>query len=237
MITRLVFVALITLVLSACASPTPVPTPLSTVPTVVLPVTPGAPSPELPTLLPTVTAPVSPVPITLAPITLASGTAAPGPVTPIPVTIKPTSTIAIVTRVPTPIPATATPATTATPWPDNVPKVYVTALSVDPANPPASVQGIFTATFQNSSGQDQAYRWCVETWRADEKKPFGLTKCATAPMPVGVSKLTSTGWAPKGQGECIPYRAKVVALDESNNRMDFIQPNGGLLWLNFNICP
>jgi hypothetical protein len=106
---------------------------------------------------------------------------------------------------------------------------------VDPAQPKADVPGTFFVTFQNASGQHQSYRWAIETWRDDKR--FGLTAPESSPMPVGTSNLTTTGWAPRGQGDCVPYRAKVVALDEDDNRTDFVQPNGMPMWFDFTICP
>jgi hypothetical protein len=110
-------------------------------------------------------------------------------------------------------------------------------MRVEPTSPKADTPGTFFVTFQNNSGENLAHRWAVETWRAEEQKPFGLTSPQNSPMPVGEFSLPSTGWAPRGQGECVFYRAKVVALDEGGNRSDFIRPDGSILWLDFTVCP
>jgi hypothetical protein len=210
--------------LAACAAPTSAPpTAISIVPTVLLPFTPSTPNLQLPTLLPTVVVPTTP--------------AAPTPVVII-VTATPAATATTGTRAPTRPRPTATPVVTGTPSPEGMPKVYVTALTVDPPTPKASVPGTFTVTFQNVSGEDQGYNWCVEIWDAENvKKPFGLTTCKNSTMPVGITHLTSTGWLVKGLGECTPYRARAVARDPDDNRSNFVQPDGTIFWLNFSVCP
>jgi hypothetical protein len=214
--------------LAACAAPTALPpTTISVAPTVLVPFTPSTPDLQLPTLLPTVvvpTTPAAPTPLVLVVTATPAATASAGALTP--TRPRPAATAAV------------TAAVTKTPFPEGVPKVYVTALSVSPATPKASVPGTFAVTFQNVSGQDQGYNWCVEIWQADNvKKPFGLTTCQNSTMPVGVSHLTSTGWLVKGLGECTPYRARVVARDPDDNRSNFVQPDGTILWLDFGVCP
>jgi hypothetical protein len=210
----------------ACGTPTPAP-PTANVnaPTVLLPFTPNAPSLEFPTLLPTVTAPPAQ---SVTPVVIV-------------VTATPFDTPTATTRArnaPTRPRATATPAETATPFPEGIPKVYVTALRVEPPTPKAAEGGTFFVTFQNLSGQDEGYNWAVEIWDAENTKhPFGLTTPQNSAMPVGVTSLTSTGWTVKGLGECHAYRARVVARDDQDNRSTFIQPDGSILWLDFTVCP
>ncbi len=211
---------------AACNSAAPTPTANPDVPTVVVPFTPNPNEVPLPTLLPTVVVPVSPIPVTVTPT----------PITTIPTAtpIGATATLSAATGAP----ATETPAPTFAPLPplpEGTPKVFVTAIRVDPAQPNADVPGMFFVTFQNASGQDQGYSWKIEIWRDDKR--FGETTPESSTMPLGVSTLTTTGWAPRGQGECVPYRAKVVAIDEDDNRADFVQPNGEPLWFDFTICP
>jgi hypothetical protein len=97
--------------------------------------------------------------------------------------------------------------------------------------------GVFFVTFQNNTNENLTYRWAVETWRAEAQRPFGLTAPETSTLTPGTSNFTASGWAPRGQGECIFYRAKVVALDEGGNRSDFVRPDGSLLWHDFTVCP
>lgn len=207
----------------ACnAAPAPN-TPNIAAPTVLVAFTPSAPDLQFPTLLPTVTtAAQQPTPIVI--VVTATPTDTPTPVA--------------ITRAPTKPLATPTPAETATPIPEGVPKVFVTALRVEPATPKASEGGTFFVTFDNASGQDDGYNWAVEVWDAEnDKRPFGLTTPQNSPMPQGVTNLTSTGWTVKGLGECHAYRARVVARDDEDNRMAFIQPDGSILWLDFTVCP
>lgn len=177
----------------------------------------------MPTLLPTVTAAAAQAtPIVI--VVTATPTDTPTPIA--------------LTRAPTKPLATPTPAETATPIPEGVPKVFVTALRVEPTTPKAAEGGTFFVTFQNASGQDDGYNWAVEIWDAENtKRPFGLTTPQNSPMPQGVTNLTSTGWTVKGLGECHAYRARVVARDDEDNRMAFIQPDGNILWLDFTVCP
>lgn len=210
----------------ACTSSPAAPTANPNTSPVVVPFTPSPQDVTLPTLLPTVVlAPTSLVPTT-APIAV---TVVPS-ITPVQVTAT-----AFVTARPK---ATATPAETVTPIPDNLPQVFVTAMHVEPATPKANEGGTFFVTFQNASGKDQGYNWAVEIWDTDNlKRPYGLTTPQNSPMPVGVTNLSSTGWTVKGLGECHAFRARVVARDDEDNRQTFIQPDGSILWLDFQVCP
>lgn len=226
--------------LAGCGgAPTPLPTVNPNAPTVLVPFTPESPDLALPTLLPTVVVPPThvPVPEPATPVVIVV-TATP----PAPATIGKTNTAAPAATVP-PQAATApanspTAAESATPFPQNVPKVYVTALSVDPATPKADLPPTFAVTFQNASGVDQGYNWGIEIWDPEnQKNSKGVTTWQNSAMPVGTTHLTSTGWTVKGQGACLPYRARVVARDEDDNRMPFIQPDGSILWIDFSVCP
>lgn len=211
---------------TACSANAPAPaTAVTTGATVVVPFTPNAPDLQFPTLLPTVTAPaVASQPTAIVIVVTATPTETP--------------TVQAVTRAPTKPPEPTTPAETATPFPDGVPKVYVTSLRVEPATPKADQGGTFFVTFQNVSGQDDGYNWAVEVWDTEnDKRPFGLTTPQNSPMPQGVTNLTTTGWTVKGLGECHAYRARVVSRDDEDNRATFIQPDGSILWLDFTVCP
>jgi hypothetical protein len=213
------------ILLAACGTPGPTtPTTVSNAPTIVVPVTPSPQEIPLPTLLPTVQIAVSPIPVTVAPVT----TEIPS-VTPIAVTatvVQPTRRV-----------ATATPKVPATPFPEGMPKVLVSAIRVDPPLPKADTPGNFIVTFQNRSGENLGYRWVIEIWREDEEHSFGITDPQNSTMPPGETVLISSGWAPRGQGDCVFFRAKPIALDEDDNRTDFVQANGTPLWLDFNVCP
>ncbi|MDL1895501.1 hypothetical protein FBQ82_04470 [Anaerolineae bacterium CFX7] len=210
-------------VMACSATPTP-PTPLIGAPTMVVAFTPSITEAPPPTLLPTVTivaAQPTPVVIVVTATPLASPTPA-----------------ATSVRAATAVRATATPAETATPFPEGVPHVLVTALRVEPTTPQANDGGTFFVTFDNRSGKDDGYNWAIEIWDTENiKRPFGLTTPQNSPMPVGVSNLTSTGWTVKGLGDCHAYRARVIARDDEDNRMAFVQPDGSILWLDFTVCP
>ncbi len=214
--------------LAGCGSPDNAqPTPNTNAPTVLVPFTPDAPQLELPTLLPTVTVPptsASPTPVVIV------VTATP--------TEPPTATNTRAAVRPTGVRATVPPAATATPLPEGAPRVLVIRLSVDPPTPKADVPGVFAVTFQNLTGENQGYNWGVEIWSEDKpRNPFGETAWQNSTVPPGTSTLTATGWAPRGQGECRPYRARVVARDDEDNRMPFVRADGTILWLDFTVCP
>ncbi len=211
--------------LSACAAPptTPATTNNPTSTTISVPSTPNPQDVPLPTLLPTVA--LAP---TLAPVTVIVTATPLLTATPASANTRAAATAAN--------PTTA--AETATPFPEGVPKVYVTALRVEPATPKADAGGTFFVTFQNVSGENQGYNWAVEIWDTEnDKRPFGLTTPQNSAMPVGASNLSSTGWTVKGLGECHAYRARVVARDADDTRTNFIQPDGNILWLDFSVCP
>ncbi len=207
----------------ACSAAPP-PTPMIGAPTMIVAFTPSVSEAPPPTLLPTVTVAASqPTPVVIV------VTATPPP--------SPTSAATIV-RAATTARATAAPAETATPFPEGVPHVFVTALRVEPATPHAPDGGTFFVAFDNQSGQDDGSNWAVEIWDTENvKRPFGLTTPQNSPLPVGVSNLTSTGWTVKGLGACHAYRARVVARDDEDNRMPFLKPDGSILWLDFTVCP
>lgn len=221
----LVLVASFSLLAACNSSPTSTPTAIA--PTVVMPASPNPQEIPLPTLLPTVEIITSPIPVTVTPL-----------VTEIPsVTPMTTTPVVAATTAPTRPPATEPPALTATPLPEGMPKVLVSAIRVDPPTPNPNTPGNFFVTFQNLTNENQGYRWIVEIRTADDDKRFGETAPQNSTMPPGETTLISTGWAPRGMGECRSFRGKPVVLDEDDNRSDFVQANGMPLWLDFSVCP
>lgn len=238
--------------LTACTASTPPPPTLPSAPTIIVPSTANPQEIPLPTLLPTVAIPDTAIPVTAGAVTAVP--VSPIPVSPIPVTAAPGELQTIPTVTPIPVTATraavvptrspftntpAAPAVTATPLPEGTPRVFVTALRVEPATPKADVPGIFFATFRNVGAENQGFRWMVEIYEADsdKKQSTGETAKENSTMTPGDSSHTSTGWAPKGLGECRAYRAHAVSVDEEDNRTTFLKPDGGELWLDFSVCP
>lgn len=236
------------LLTAACSGPAPTPVPLTAVaaPTVLVPFTPESGTPELPTLLPTVTS--APLPtITNAPpptspaLPTTAALASPAP-TLVPVTVTSSGNIPTVTRAPTRIitraPATATMTVTPSALPAGQPSVVISALRVEPTTPKADTGPTFFATFQNRSSDNQGFDVCVEIWDPEKtKNSTGLTACKQTTMPPGSTEMQIGGWAPKGQGECKPFRARAIARDEEDNRTPFVQVNGQDLWVDFTVCP
>lgn len=153
---------------------------------------------------------------------------------------------------PSPIPATATAAPTGTPTavpasptavrpatPAGPPGVYVTKISVVPAQPRVS-QGppVFRATFLNTTGRETSYRWCVEVFSSDNlRRSTGITSCTSRPVIIGTSELEATGFNQTGLGACASYRARAVWVDDEQVRTAFTQPGGQEQWLDFQMCP
>lgn len=253
--TRKFFFSLVWLLLglsitTACTASTPPPPTLPSAPTIIVPSTANPQEIPLPTLLPTVAIPDTAIPVTAGAVTAVP--VSPIPVSPIPVTAAPGELQTIPTVTPIPVTATraavvptrspftntpAAPAVTATPLPEGTPRVFVTALRVEPATPKADVAGTFFATFRNVSAENQGFRWAVEIWDAEDNKRFGLTTPENSTMVPGDSTHATTGWLVKGLGECRAYRGRVVSIDEEDNRTTFLKPDGGELWLDFSVCP
>jgi hypothetical protein len=199
---------------------------------------------ELPTLLPTVTN--APLPtITNAPpptSPAAPTTAALASPSLVPVTVTAEANIPTVTRastrVVTRVPPTPAATETVMPLPAGEPPVVISALRFEPTTPKANEGPTFFATFLNRSAENQGYDVCIEIWRAEDvKQSFGLTACQDTPMPPGTTQVILGGWAPRGQGDCQPYRARAIARDEDDNRTPFVEANGQVVWVDFNVCP
>lgn len=237
---------------AACSAPPPtqLPTTPNAAPTVFVPFTPNSGTLELPTLLPTVTnaplptitnvpPPTSPAAPTAAP----SGSPAASPAgSPVPVTVTAGANIPTVTRAPdrilTRVPTTPAATASVTPLPAGVPPVVISALRFEPTTPKANEGPTFFATFLNRSAENQGFDVCIEIWAADNtRRPFGLSACQDTPMPPGTTPVILGGWAPRGQGECRPYRARAIARDEDDNRTPFVEANGQEVWVDFNVCP
>ncbi len=157
----------------------------------------------------------------------------------------------------TPPPPTATPDVNATVTPDtniiatattttNVPTaiikpgVYVNSLRFTPRAPKRGEPVTFFATFVNSTGRAQNYKWLVEIWEQDANKrnPYGQADAQQPQIPSGTNeRATGDSWKVAGGGPCIPFRARVVYEDDQNRRIAFKRTNGADLWVNFQVCP
>jgi hypothetical protein len=119
--------------------------------------------------------------------------------------------------------------------------VYATSLRSDPAQPKNLQQIAFYATFLNTTGGAQSYRWCIEIWDPDNSKnAFGNTSCRDAgTIPTGTKELQAldTTYRIVRGGQCLPLRAKAIWVNNENARISFTQPNGSIYWYDFQVCP
>lgn len=163
-------------------------------------------------------APASAVPATKTPLPLASPTAKPLP-----------------TKAATAVPTFAPPTATVLSAP---PGLYVTDLTVEPADPRAGQPIVFHPHFLNSFGSVQTSNYCVEIFNADdESKSIGISTCLPQQVAAGTPTMDSTGWNVTRIGACTPYRARTVWLDDAKHRTPFQEPDGTIPWLSFQLCP
>lgn len=166
----------------------------------------------------------------------------------IPPTATPTHTIipATATNVPpteTPPPPTATRRVlTATPIPTATisapPGIYVGNMSVDPPQPRAGDEMIFSVQFMNTTGRAQTYEWCVNIYDPNNlRNSFGQTTCQRQLIPEGETVLAGIPYELRQIGQCTPFLAKTVFLDQQRAQVPFFQTDGRDYWLNFSVCP
>lgn len=120
------------------------------------------------------------------------------------------------------------------------PGVYVNSLRLTPRAPKRGEPVTFFATFVNSTGKPQNYKWLVEIWEQDANKrnPYGQADGLQNNIPIGTNeRATGDSWKVAGGGPCLPFRARVVYEDDQNRRVPFKQTNGAELWVNFQVCP
>jgi hypothetical protein len=197
--------------------------------------------PNLPTAAPspTETASSAPTPIVIA------ATETQVLLSPAPATLAPTNSPTVISPSPTGlaanVAASSTPSPNVTPTTAFAPGVYVTGLRSDPAEPKNLQHISFFATFVNSTGAAENYRWCIEIWdpNSSQKNSFGVTSCQPGTIPAGtmeIPALDNTYHIVRG-GQCLPLRARVIRVDVNNARIPFLQPDGSIFWYNFQVCP
>ena len=139
-----------------------------------------------------------------------------------------------------PTPTIAIPDATVAPTVTFKPGVYVNSLRFTPRAPKRGEPVTFFATFVNSTGKPQNYKWLVEIWEQDanKKNPYGQADAQQQQIPSGTNeRATGDSWKVAGGGPCIPFRARVVYQDDQNRRIAFKRTNGTDLWVNFQVCP
>ncbi len=153
--------------------------------------------------------------------------------TPPPPTATPDSQIIVPTPTPSSVSAPTVAATVAV-----KPGVYVTKLRFTPAAPKRGQPVTFFATFLNSTGRAQNYKWLVEIFRQNEAKPYGQADALQREIPNGTNeRATGDSWKVAGGGPCEPFRARVVFVDDQSRRIPFKRANGADLSVSFQVCP
>jgi hypothetical protein len=129
-------------------------------------------------------------------------------------------------------------ATTSTPTPSAAPGVYALALVADPPLPQNGQGVIFRVTFLNTTGSDQYYKWCVESF-SDDGRSHGITSCRfRSTIPSGENQLaTIDPYIGQKVGGCLPLRARVIWEDDAGRRNAFAAPDGSPVWLAYQFCP
>lgn len=173
-------------------------------------------------------------------VNVVAPSAAAAPATSSPVVVPTATVAASPTARPTAAPRSPTPRPTATAEPVNAPPaVYMTGMSVNPAEPRAGEPVVFTVAFLNTTGSTQRYNWCVDIFLPDDfpRKSFGNTTCTEQDIPAGASELPAQTWSVSRIGNCVQYLARAAYIDPSGARLPLVKPDNGQNWIDFTLCP
>lgn len=146
-------------------------------------------------------------------------------------------TAALPTVMPTSIP-TSIPTSTPPPLPTILPGLYVTSLRTDPNPPLRGTDLTFYATFLNTTGTAQNYKWIVYIYRPDNlNTTVGETTRTETGILLGSSESKSLGnWKIPVGGPCENYIARVAFFDQENKAIMFAVPNGKTFQQDFAVC-
>lgn len=161
-----------------------------------------------------------------------------------PTVVLPTNTAVPSQAIPTAVPPSSTPTPTLTPTitPSPAPTIpagfYVTNLRIDPNPPTRGSDLIFFATFMNTMGDIQNYKWLVYIYRTDTpNKSTGETTALPSAIPVGTNELKSLGaWKLPLGGPCDFFFARVARLDQNNQPVMLNRPDGQVYEKQFTVC-
>ena len=181
-----------------------------------------------PTTAPTPTLTLTSAPKPTQPATVALPTNSPLPsATPSSTSVS-TSAVSIVTW--TPIPTVAVPTVP--------PGLFMINLRIDPNPPTRGSELVFSATFVNTTGTAQNYRWLVYIYRPDNpNNPFGQTTPLLTGVPVGTNEFKGAGtWKIGLGGPCENFLARPAWLDQNNKPFNFTRPDGTPFEKSFTVC-
>jgi hypothetical protein len=166
--------------------------------------------------------------------------------TPIPPTIAPTLVPPTATQVPAIATATETPTTAPTIAPTSAPTsaaavppgLYVTGLRTEPNPPLRGTDLVFSATFLNTTGRTQNYKWIVYIFRPDNlTRSLNETTRTETGIPAGASESKSLGnFKLAVGGPCENFVARVAFFDQDNKSVFFMKPDGQIFQHDFTVC-
>ncbi len=118
------------------------------------------------------------------------------------------------------------------------PGVFVTGVKITPLSVRSNELPQFTATFLNTTGQAQSYRWFVKIYAPDQAQSFGETSKVDNDILPNVTQLTSSSdWKTQTFFDCLPFIARVFWIDADNQVHEFLKPNGANPATGFTVCP
>lgn len=170
-------------------------------------------------------------------------TTAPKPTQPATVTLPTNLPLPSVVPSPTAISSSIVPIVTWTPTPTVAvptvtPGLFVINLRIDPNPPTRGSDLVFSATFVNTTGAVQNFRWLVYIYRPDtQNNPFGQTTPLSTGIPIGTNEFKGAGaWKIGVGGPCENYIARAAWLDQNNQPVNFTRPDGAPFEKTFTVC-
>jgi len=127
----------------------------------------------------------------------------------------------------------------ATPAPAIPPGFYVTQIRSEPS-PPRRGQSVgFHATFLNTTGATQNYRWLVYIYRVSNlRSSFGETAAQDSSIAVGTFEIkTRSDWNTGVGLGCEDYLVRVAWLDQNRQAIAFSMPDGKPAEIYITVCP
>ena len=140
---------------------------------------------------------------------------------------------------PTALPTAAIPTTTPAPPTPVIPAgLYITSLDIVPDPPTRGSELLFYATFANTTGSPQTFRWIVYLYRSDNPTTsFGETTATTSITSLGAHTERSLGfWKLPLGGPCENFVGRVVWMDQNNKTTPFLKPDGQVFEKPFTVC-
>ena len=150
------------------------------------------------------------------------------------------STIAVpVASSPTGIPTIAVPTSTPAPPTPVIPAgLYITSLDIVPDPPTRGSELLFYATFANTTGSPQTFRWIVYIYQSsNQNTSFGEATATTSSITLGAHTEQSLGyWKLPLGGPCEDFIGRVDWMDQNNKTTPFLKPDGQVFERSFTVC-